>query len=146
MKSFLEKLKIPHWLIAILVLVFVLRIPSFFEPYYYGDEMIYMSLGTGVRQGEILYKDIYDNKPPFLYLVATLAGNLFMFKAILAFWNLATIFIFWKLAEKLLNKNTNGIKIATLLFALLTTLPLLEGNIANAELFMIGRQSQPNGL
>lgn len=131
-------MKLPKWLVIILALVFLLRIPSFFEPYYYGDEMIYMSLGTGVRQGDVLYKDVHDNKPPLLYLTAALAGSLFWFKAILAFWNLATIFVFWKLAEKLLGKNEIGIKIGTLLFALLTTLPLLEGNIANAELFMIG--------
>lgn len=130
--------EMPHWLVGILALTMVLRIPSLFEPYYYGDEMIYMSLGTGVRQGETLYKDVYDNKPPLLYLTAALAGNLFWFKSILAFWNLATIFIFWKLAEKLLSKNTLGIKVGTFLFALLTTLPLLEGNIVNAELFMIG--------
>ena len=41
---------IPNWLIVILALVFLLRVPSFFEPYYYGDEMIYLALGQGVRQ------------------------------------------------------------------------------------------------
>lgn len=128
----------PHWLIGLIALVLVLRIPSFFEPYYYGDEMIYMSLGTGVRQGLTLYKDIYDNKPPLLYLTAAVAGSLFWFKAILAFWNLATIYIFYKLAEKLFPKNEKAQKIATVIMAILTTIPLLEGNIVNAELFMIG--------
>lgn len=131
-------MKLPRWLLAILALVFILRIPSFFEPYYYGDEMIYMTLGEGVRQGQVLYKDLHDNKPPFLYWTAAIAGNLFMFKVILAFWNLATIIIFWKLADYFMQKNINGTKVATLIFSLLTTLPLFEGNIANAELFMIG--------
>lgn len=135
--------EMPVWLIGILALVMILRIPSLFEPYYYGDEMIYMTLGTGVRQGEILYKDLHDNKPPLLYWAAAIAGNLFTFKAILAFWNIATIFVFWKLTERLMNnppspKASAGPKIATLVFALLTSLPLFEGNIVNAELFMIG--------
>jgi len=128
----------PTWLIGILALVLILRVPSFFEPYYYGDEMIYISLGQGVRQGLTLYKDIYDNKPPLLYLTAALAGNLFWFKAILAFWSLATIVIFYKLTEELFAKSKRAQMAATVIFALFTTLPLLEGNIANAELFMIG--------
>jgi hypothetical protein len=128
----------PNWLIGILALVLILRIPSFFEPYYYGDEMIYLTLGQGVRQGMTLYKDVYDNKPPLLYLTAAVAGNLFWFKAILAFWSMATIFIFYKLAEHLFKRNGKIVKIATLIFAILTTIPLLEGNTINAELFMIG--------
>lgn len=134
MQKFLKAIHLPGWLVGVLALAFVLRIPSFFEPYYYGDEMIYLTLGQGIRQGLTLYSQIFDNKPPLLYLIAAVAGNLFWFKAILAFWNMATIIVFAKLAGKLLK---NGDKIATLIFALLTTLPLFEGNIANAELFML---------
>lgn len=136
---------LPGWLIGVLALVLVLRIPSFFEPYYYGDEMVYLTLGQGIHQGLTLYKDIFDNKPPLLYLAAAAAGNLFWFKVILAFWNLATIVIFWNLSkivfEKLSKSAATGEKLqkaSTVIFALLTTLPLLEGNIANAELFLIG--------
>lgn len=148
MKSLWEKLHkvgavlhlpdMPNWVVGILSLSLILRIPSFFEPYYYGDEMIYLTLGQGIRQGLTLYKDIHDNKPPLLYLTAAVAGNLFWFKVILAFWNLATIFIFYKLTEKLFKDRENLKKVATLVFALLTTLPLLEGSTINAELFMVG--------
>lgn len=127
----------PNWVVGILALVLILRIPSFFEPYYYGDEMVYLTLGQGIHQGLTLYKDIHDNKPPLLYFTAAIAGNLFWFKVILAFWSFATIFIFYKLSERLFAGRVNAQKISTLIFALLTTLPLLEGNIANAELFMI---------
>jgi len=129
---------LPKWLLGILALVLILRIPSFFEPYYYGDEMIYLTLGQGVRQGMTLYKDIHDNKPPLLYLTAAVAGNLFWFKAILAFWNIITIAVFYKLSEKLFSKNEKLQKISTFIFAILTTIPLFEGNIVNSELFMIG--------
>jgi hypothetical protein len=133
----IHKIHLPGWVVGILALVFVLRIPSFLEPNYYGDEMIYLTLGQGVRQGVTLYKDLHDNKPPMLYLTAAAAGNIFWFKVILAFWSLLTVTVFYKLARVLL-KSKKAIKASTLIFALLTTLPLLEGNIANAENFMIG--------
>jgi 4-amino-4-deoxy-L-arabinose transferase-like glycosyltransferase len=135
--DFLHLPDIPNWLVVILAMVFTLRIPSFFEPYFYGDEMVYLTLGQGIRQGMTLYKGIYDNKPPLLYITAAIAGNLFWFKVILAFWSLVTIIIFFKLAKLLFEKNEKAQKLSTLLFALLTTLPLLEGLTINSELFMI---------
>lgn len=134
----IHKIHLPNWVVGVLALVLILRIPSFFEPYYYGDEMIYMTLGSGVRQGLTLYKDLHDNKPPLLYLTAAASGSLFWFKAILTFWNLLTIAFFYKLSVVLFEKNLKARKVSTLLFGILTTIPLLEGNIANAELFMIG--------
>jgi 4-amino-4-deoxy-L-arabinose transferase-like glycosyltransferase len=134
----IHKFHLPTWLCIILAVALILRIPSFFEPYSYGDEMIYLTLGEAVRQGKTLYLFAHDNKPPLLYLTAALAGNLFWFKAILAFWALATVVVFWRFVEALFPKKENLQKVATTIFALLTTLPLLEGNIANAELFMIG--------
>src|SRR3972149_9024695 len=128
---------LPNWLIAMLVLVFILRIPSFFEPFSYGDEMIYLTLGEALRQGMTLYRDVHDNKPPFLYILAAIAGNVFWFRVILAFWNLATIFVFWKLAQAILPKRERVQKVATIIFAILSTLPLFEGQVANAEIFMI---------
>lgn len=134
----IRKFHLPNWVVAVLTLVLILRIPSFFEPYYYGDEMIYLSLGQGVRQGLTLFKNIHDNKPPLLYLIAAVAGNLFWFKAILAFFNLSTVAFFYKMANILFEKNEKTVKVSTLIFAILTTIPLFEGNTVNAELFMIG--------
>jgi len=137
-KAFIEKVEPPKWLLVILVICFVLRIPSFFEPYYYGDEMIYLTLGQGIKQGVPLYTGLHDNKPPLIYLVAAMAGNIFWFKVILAFWSLVTIVAFWYLVQKLSPKNTKVTNVSTIVFAIATTLPLIEGNIANAELFFIG--------
>jgi hypothetical protein len=134
----IHKIHLPAWVVGVLAIVLILRIPSFFEPYYYGDEMIYLTLGQGIRQGLVLFKDIHDNKPPLLYLTAALAGNLFWFKAILAFWNLLTVAFFYKLSAKLFEKNVRVQMVSTSFFAILTTIPLFEGNIVNAELFMIG--------
>lgn len=138
MKKLSKKLYMPKWLFILLLVVLVLRIPSFFEPYSYGDEMIYLALGEGIRQGVPLYSGLHDNKPPLLYIAAAIAGNLFWFKAIFAVWHLVTVFVFWKLTVTLFPNKTKLGKVATIIFALLTTIPLLEGNIVNAELFMIG--------
>lgn len=118
--------------------IFLFRVPSFFEPFWYGDEMIYLTLGEGVRKGLVLYRDLHDNKPPLLYLVAAVAGNVFWFKVILAFWIVISVVLFWKLTKYFFDKNEKLQKVATWTFAILTTIPLLEGNIANAEVFLIG--------
>lgn len=137
-KKLISIIDTPLWLEIFFAVLLILRIPSFFEPYYYGDEMIYLALGEGVRQGVPLYSELHDNKPPLLYLTAAIAGSLFWFKVILAFWSLITVYGFWKLITHLYPKKENLHKISTVIFGLLTTLPLLEGNTVNAELFMIG--------
>lgn len=137
-KKMIAKIDTPLWLEIFFAVLLLLRIPSFFEPYYYGDEMIYLSLGEGVRQGLPLYLKLHDNKPPLLYLTAAAAGNLFFFKVILAFWSLITVYGFWKLVSSLFPEKKTLHKVSTIIFGLLTTLPLLEGNTVNAELFMIG--------
>lgn len=138
MKKILDKICLPPWLIFVLVGVLILRIPTFFEPFSYGDEMIYLTLGEAIRQGVTLYKSIHDNKPPMLYLLAAIAGNVFWFKVILAFWSFGTIIVFWQLVKNIFRDNEKLQKIATIIFAILTTIPLFEGNIANSEIFMIG--------
>src|SRR3989344_5344441 len=133
-----HKFHTPTWLFFVLSIVFILRIPTFFEPYSYGDEMIYLTLGEAIRRGLPLYSAVHDNKPPLLYLTAAAAGSLFWFKAVLAIWHLGTVYVFWKLTEILFPQKPRMQQLATVLFAIFTTIPLLEGNIANAEIFMIG--------
>ncbi len=125
------------WLILGLGLAFLLRLPSLFEPYSYGDECIYLTLGQAVQQGLVLYRQIHDNKPPLLYLLAALSGNLFWFRALLLFWGLATIFLFYKLAQIFFQKEEKLIKISTLSFVFFSSIPLFEGGVANAEVFLI---------
>lgn len=129
---------LPKFLLFCLILVFLLRLPSLFEPYWYGDEGIYLTLGQALRQELTLYKDIHDNKPPLLYLLAGIAGNLSLFREMLIFWMLATTFIFYKLTQTLFPQKEKLSKTCLILFAILSSIPLIEGNIANAEIFMIG--------
>ncbi|KKR11617.1 MAG: hypothetical protein UT39_C0005G0052 [Candidatus Woesebacteria bacterium GW2011_GWA1_39_21] len=136
-KKIQEFFHIPTWLFFILLSVVILRIPNFFEPYSYGDETIYLTLGNGVRNGFTLYKDLHDNKPPLLYITAAIAGNLFWFKGLLLISSLIGIVIFYRFSRKLFPKIRHFSSISTLIFSILSTLPFFEGNIVNAENFMI---------
>jgi hypothetical protein len=122
-----------------------------FEPYWYGDEGIYLTLGMALRKGLVFYRDIHDNKPPFLYLIAALAQTQFWFKFISLWWQAATTVAVYKLAEIIFARlprppdlvgrarNDEGdrgaILLVTAMFAALMT--VFEGNIANGEIFMI---------
>jgi len=126
-----------YWFILVFVLVFLLRLPLLFEPFTYADEGIYLTLGQAIRKGLVLYRDIHDNKPPMLYLIAAIGGNFNIYRLIHFFWSFITIFIFYKLSRSLFSKNRLAIIISTSVFAILTSLHTFEGNIANAENFMI---------
>lgn len=140
--SFLEKIEVktknwPTPLLVLLFLVLILRLPSLFEPLWYGDEGIYLTLGQSIRQGQTLYLDIHDNKPPLLYWLAALAGSVFWFRFILLVWMMGTTVAFYRLAQKFF-KSIKITLFLTSLFVLLTSLPIFEGTITNAEHFFIG--------
>ncbi len=125
------------FLLVLILLTIILRIPSLFEPYWYGDEGIYLTLGQAINKGLLLYRDIHDNKPPVLYLLAALAGNVAWFRELLLVWSIFTLSAFSVLVKKLFPKNNRLYYLTLSLFAIGYTLPWLEGNIANAEVFML---------
>lgn len=137
MSSFLKK---NIFIFFILIFIALLRIPSIFEPYWYGDEGIYLTLGMGIKRGLLLYRDIFDNKPPLIYLLTALAdGRLYWFRSMLFISSLVSTYLFYLLAKSVVGsgKTNNAVKISVFVFALLTTIRLFEGNIANAENFIL---------
>ena len=125
-----------EFLVVLILLIVLARVPSLFEPGWYGDEGIYLVLGAGLRKGLLWYKEIHDNKPPLLYLLAAVAGSVTYFRALLLVWMIATTVVFNRLSKKLIGEGFWQ-KISLSLMALLSTLPWLEGHIANAEIFMM---------
>ncbi|KKT75791.1 MAG: hypothetical protein UW69_C0009G0005 [Microgenomates group bacterium GW2011_GWA2_44_7] len=123
------------FLSVVIFLIIILRVPSIFEPYWYGDEGIYLTIGNALAQGETLYRDIHDNKPPFIYLLALGAGSQSVFRIYLFIWTIAGILLFWKLQRRIYTWQT--VIPFTLVFGLFTSLPLIEGNIANGENFFL---------
>ncbi|HVZ67008.1 MAG TPA: glycosyltransferase family 39 protein [Patescibacteria group bacterium] len=124
--------------LAFAVLIFsLLRMPSVIEPYWYGDEGIYEVIGLALRHGRILYEGIWDNKPPMLYLIyALFDGDQFYVRLLSLFFGLFSVLMFFALANKLFKKDL-PVFVSTLFFAIVFGLPVIEGNIANAENFML---------
>lgn len=120
-------------------LFFILRFPSFFEPLWYGDEGIYQVIGNALNNRKLLYQEIFDNKPPLLYwLYAIFASDQFTIRLVSSIFGILSVAVFFLLSKKLFNKRRNNIYfLTTLIFAILFGLPTLEGNIANAENFML---------
>lgn len=135
-RSFKEWLEKDKGLIGVLLVVALLRIPNLFEPAWYGDEGIYLAVGQGIRRGLVLYKEIFDHKPPVVYWLAALAGDLVWFKLVGIVANLLTTVIIYKISEKLFSQKRVSI-VVTLFFGVISTLPWIEGNIVNAELLFI---------
>src|SRR5260221_5506199 len=133
----LEQSKDIWFLLATFFGFFLLRLPSLFEPYWYGDEGIYEVIGYAMRHGRILYSGIWDNKPPLLYLIyALFSGDQFGAKLASLLVGVLSVVVLYFLAKKRLVKRLH-VYIATGFFTVLFGIPLLEGNIANAENFML---------
>lgn len=130
---YLDK-KVP--VLILLLSLILLRIPNFFEPYWYGDEAIYLTVGQGIKYGRSLYEGIVDHKTPIIYYLATVPSQIWFRVLNLAWMGVSTL-LFYRLAKKIL-KNKKSAFIGSFIFVLLTTLPFLEGNIPNGELFVIG--------
>ena len=120
----------------LLVIVLLLRVPNLFEPYWYGDEGIYLVLGQTMNKGATLYTEIIDHKTPLIYYLARVQTQM-NFRILNIAWMLVTTGVFYYFAKKIL-KSVKLTSLAGLIFVLLTTLPWLEGNIPNGELFVLG--------
>ncbi len=133
----IEKSKSFWFLLSSLVLFFFLRLPSLFEPYWYGDEGVYQTLGMGINKGRLLYQGIFDNKPPLLYVFyGIFNGDQFLLRLASIIFGILAIITFFYLAKKLFKKRV-AIYVSTFVFTVFFGLPIIEGNIANAENFML---------
>ncbi|HLA03740.1 MAG TPA: glycosyltransferase family 39 protein [Patescibacteria group bacterium] len=131
-----------HYLILGLILfaTFLLRFPSLFEPFWYGDEGIFAAIGRNLNLGGTLYQTSWDNKPPMIYLTYAAIFKLF---DVSMFWLrlttlafvLATATAIYEIARQVFGKNRA--LLATIIFGVLTSLRIIEGNLALTEIFMI---------
>ena len=134
----LEKNYIFWFLLTISIIFIFLRLPSLFEPYWYGDEGIYQAIGILLNNGEKLYIGAWDNKPPLLFIIyAIFNSNQFSLRLLSLVFGLISIFIFYFISIKLFLNNKNASIISTTIFAILFGTIIFEGNIANAENFML---------
>ena len=141
MKSLLKQLGKHHIILAsILLLIFLMRLPSLFEPYWYGDEGIFAAVARNLNFGGVLYQDAWDNKPPMIYLTYQAIFNffgvsMFWLRLVTAIVVLATAAVIYEIAQ-----STMGAKralIGVFIFGFLTSLRIVEGNLALTEIYMI---------
>ena len=123
-------------LFLLLILMLALRVPNLFEPYWYGDEGIYLTIGQSMNKGAKLYSEIIDHKTPLIYYLARVDTQL-NFRLLNIAWMLVTTTAFYYFSRKILG-SIKLTSIATFIFVILTTLPWLEGHIPNGELFVLG--------
>lgn len=141
MKKILKQFERHHLILgAVFFLIFILRFPSLFEPFWYGDEGIFAAVARNLNLGGVLYQTAWDNKPPMIYL--TYAGIFSVF-GVSMFWLrfvacvavLSTAGAIYEIARMTIGKNRAIL--AALIFGVLTSLRLIEGNLALTEIFMI---------
>lgn len=133
----IKRMKIFWMVFGLCFLFVVLRFPSLFEPNWYGDEGIYQSIGFGLRSGRQFYTGVWDNKPPLLFVIYALAyGDQYLARLFSLIFGLGAVIAFYSLSKKIFVKNSLS-QATSLFFVLFFGLPIIEGNIANSENFML---------
>ena len=125
--------------VAILGLALVLRMKFWGQPFEM-DEGAHAYMGWGMLQGLVPYKDMYNGKPPGIYLIHSLLFliveptdlNIKIFASV---YSLGTAIVVFLVARKLAGEMA-GLS-ATLLFAIFSAGPRIQGGGVNSEVFML---------
>ena len=125
---------------VVLLATLLLRVPSLAEPPWYDDEGIYAAVGHAILGGATPYRDILDNRTPGIYwlyaaMLMVSGYSVFFVKLVATTSLLLTQATLFHIASRLWNVKTGLVVVAAL--GLLASFPMLEGNTANAELFMM---------
>ncbi len=129
---------------SLLFLTLILRLPSFFEPPWSTDEGIYAASARLILKKRALpYLDFWDNKPPGIFLVFTIAEILsqvtkislsFILDSINLLNALFLVLLIGKITKKLFPRiKDKTLFFSSLIFLLGFNLPFWEGNLFNAE-------------
>lgn len=130
----------PSYLSAIIVasVAFVCRIPSWYRPFEM-DEGLYAYAGWRILKGLVMYKDLFDHKPPGIYYLNALifyltspdAINMYVAASICVAFTAVGIYL---IAKRIWNQNVG--LLAGILFGILASSPYVQGNGVNTEVFM----------
>ena len=127
-----------RWATAVLLVAFVLllRLPTLFEPPYFGDEGIFAAVASRLLGGERLYADVWDNKPPLIYLVYAAVLQVFgpsivALRLVGTIWAAGTTLLVLALARRVASPRSAAM--AAVAFALLSSTPFLQGTLLLTE-------------
>jgi hypothetical protein len=123
-----------------LLLAFMLRYPSLYEPRWYGDEGIFAAVAENVRHGETLYSQAWDNKPPLVFFTyaaiqSVFGTGVFPLHLITTLVVLSTQLVVMLIALALFGRART--LVVGLIIAFVLGTPIIEGNLAMTETFMI---------
>jgi hypothetical protein len=118
----------------------IIRIPDFFQPYWYTDTGIYSSIGQSLNHGGVLYKNIIDNKPLLIYYVYAYLEKIpislmYSTQAVSLLLALGTEFLIYKIANLKFNYKISLLSCSV--FAILVGSNILHSNGANVETFFM---------
>ena len=113
------------------------RFPSLFDPPWVNDEGTYFAVAQAMAHGYRLYADVWENKPPGLYLLYSavyhsFGASLIVIRAIAAVLSALLVVLTYRLTVP--HAGLWAARAAALLTGLLLGVPFLEGTTLNAEL------------
>lgn len=127
-------------LIAVTVVTFaLLRVPYLSVPLE-RDEGEYAYIAQRILEGDVPYRDAFDQKPPGVFLAYAAAFLVFgqsieSIHLLLYLWTAATVLVLFGLVRRLSGDWAAGF--ASLIFAVASVDPRLAATAANTELFML---------
>ncbi len=129
------------WLLVPVALFVALRIPSMFEPHWYTDEAGYATTAWLSTHGGILYRTVWNNKPPLLFwtygaVLALFGPSEFGLHLMSMLWELLALLALWRLACNLVGYRRAAV--AVLLAAVALGSPIVNGDLALPENLLIG--------
>ncbi len=126
-------------LIVTALIILVGRIPIIIAPPWDIDEGLYAAVGQALGRGELLYRDVWDNKPPAIYFlfdwISKVSVDYTNFRLAATFFLIVTAILLFGLARRI---TTYKQALWTLgIFSFLAIVPVFETHISNAEIFFL---------
>lgn len=121
------------------LLIILGRVPAVIAPPWDIDEGLYAAVGQALGRGDLLYQDIWDNKPPGIYFFFDWLGKLSQDYAVIrlaaSLILVATAGVVFYLSKRILTPAKAYWALA--IFSFLAIVPIFETNVTNSELLLI---------